>query len=347
MNLPYSSAVPINLLASCFNSTSATYKFYWLLAILDAAEEGKMEVSKKELFARMLSTSWYTVNYFNISFGFQDLIQKAVQEIKELEDIRIDADRSLIFQKLSNPTSAKTEVLLKHFDKNVPHWFLSPWYPGRNRQDIYTLSQENSHSPLYALYRDKIIINSDWVEYLQKNSRIIRDFIYWNLAMFLQIRNPNVPDIPNKLIKPATRSTLLNQRKFWDIILDEVGSLECIYTGKKLTKGNYHVEHFVPYSFVSHNQIWNLIPGDSCFNLSKSNKLPAMDKYFEGFFNLQKLALDIYLDKKPQEKLLQEYFYIDKNFAEGIDRDKFFQVINPLITIASNNGFNFYSEKPC
>lgn len=58
-------------------------------------------------------------------------------------------------------------------------------------------------------------------------------------------------------------------------------------------------------------------------------------------------ALDIYLDKKPQEKLLQEYFYIDKNFAEGIDRDKFFQVINPLITIASNNGFNFYSEKPC
>uniref|UniRef100_UPI0040483A9D HNH endonuclease domain-containing protein n=1 Tax=Mariniflexile sp. TaxID=1979402 RepID=UPI0040483A9D len=55
---------------------------------------------------------------------------------------------------------------------------------------------------------------------------------------------------------------------------DELGSVDCIYTGEKLIKGNYAVEHFIPYSFVSHDLIWNLIPADKSFNSSKSNRLP-------------------------------------------------------------------------
>jgi len=38
MTLPGSKELPINLLAACFNKTSATYKFYWLLSILQAAD---------------------------------------------------------------------------------------------------------------------------------------------------------------------------------------------------------------------------------------------------------------------------------------------------------------------
>lgn len=35
MDLPYQEDLPVHLLAGCFNNTSATYKFYWFLAILD------------------------------------------------------------------------------------------------------------------------------------------------------------------------------------------------------------------------------------------------------------------------------------------------------------------------
>ena len=51
MNLPISNNLPINKLASVFGSTSATYKFYWLIALIELVEEGNIEIvdSLKEL----------------------------------------------------------------------------------------------------------------------------------------------------------------------------------------------------------------------------------------------------------------------------------------------------------
>jgi len=69
----------------------------------------------------------------------------------------------------------------------------------------------------------------------------------------LQAKNPSVPDIPNKLIKPALRNSLNNQRKnFWDIVVNELGSVDCIYTGKKLTVGKlqklvYSIYNYIPF----------------------------------------------------------------------------------------------------
>jgi hypothetical protein len=74
----------------------------------------------------MLSNAWYTVNYFHVSFGKQDLIQKAIYTIKEIEKIPIDEKQQLVFQKLSSTTNRETERQLWHFNKNIPHWFLSP-----------------------------------------------------------------------------------------------------------------------------------------------------------------------------------------------------------------------------
>ncbi len=38
----------------------------------------------------MISNAWFTVNYFHVSFGKQDLIQQAIQAINETEKIPID-----------------------------------------------------------------------------------------------------------------------------------------------------------------------------------------------------------------------------------------------------------------
>ena len=81
MQLPKSNGLPVNLLAACFNNTSATYKYYWLLSILQQVENGNLKIAKQELFARMISNAWFTVNYFHVSFGKQDLIQDAVRVV--------------------------------------------------------------------------------------------------------------------------------------------------------------------------------------------------------------------------------------------------------------------------
>ncbi len=351
MKLPESQDLPINLLAACFNKKSATYKYYWLLSIIQASEAKSSKITKRELFARMISNSWFTVNYFKVSFGKQDLLQDTIRSIRSFESITIDEKRETVFQKLFTTQNTEIEKLLWHFNKNVPHWFLSPWFPKtENETDsirekrIYSESQKFKSKSLYALHQDYIEINPEWINYLISNARILKDFCFWNLALFLQSKNPNVPDIPNKLIRPAKRNGLNKQRtQFWDIVLDELGSVDCIYTGEKLIKGNYAVEHFIPYSFVSHDLIWNLIPADKSFNSSKSNKLPVLDDYFKPFYQLQHQAYEIIKRKYPKNKLLEEYLTVLHHEEDYLNELKFKEIIQPLITIASNNGFEFMS----
>lgn len=342
MKLPNQNGLPINLLAACFNNTVASYKFYWLLSILQSVENENFKIPKRELFARMISNAWFTVNYFHLSFGKQDLIQNAVHLLNKIEKISVDEKRESVFLKLLTTTNNETVKQLWHFNNNVPHWFLSPWFSKMNKAEMYSESKSFSNKCLYALQNDEIEINPEWNNYLTSNARVLKDFCYWNLTLFLQAKNPNVPGIPNKLIKPAIRKNLTQQRtQFWDLVLNEMGSVNCIYTGEKLTVGKYAVEHFIPYSFVSHDLIWNLIPADKSFNSSKSNKLPPLEKYFNSFFALQKKAIEIVTKKSPKSKLLEDYLTIFPDLQKSFSKDKFRKIIEPLISIASNNGFEF------
>ena len=341
MQLPKSSNLPVNLLAACFNNTSSTYKYYWLLSILQEVEIGNRVILKEKLFARMISNAWFTVNYFHVSFGKQDLIQDTIRFINEFEEIPVDEKLNSVFLKLTTTQNRVVKKQLWHFNRNVPHWFLSPWFPGKNRTEIYHSSITLRNNCLYALYDERIEINPLWLSYLSSNLRVLKDFCYWNLSLFLQGKNPNVPDIPNKLIKPAIRNSLTEQRtKFWDVVMNELGSIKCIYTGQNLTLGNYAVEHFIPYNFVSHDLIWNLIPSEKSFNISKSDKLPPLEKYFDPFYDLQKSAIDIVQKKVPKNMFLEDYLTIFSDL-KNITREKFRERIQPLITIASNNGFEF------
>ncbi len=351
MNLPYSENLPVSKLAASFGNTSATYKFYWLIALIEAVENGNTTIKKRTLFSSMIANSWYTVNYFKVSFGKQDLIQQAVETILNAEKLTIDLRKDVLVAVLENSDNTITKQALQHFNKNVPHWFLSPWFTktkGENDSDykrrIYSSSAVFENDCLYALHDDHVVINPKWIAYLQLNPKILKDFCYWNLALFLQTRNPNVPDIPNKLIKPAIRNTLTNQRtNYWNIVFKELGSIDCIFTNTSLTVDRYALDHFIPHAFVSHDLIWNLVPIDTIFNTQKSDKLPSMATHFDGFFNLQKQAFEIVQHQSSKNKFLEEYLtiYPDLINSHSFDYTKYKETIQPLITIAHNNGFGY------
>lgn len=349
MNLPIDNNLPVHLLAACFNDTVATYKYYWFLSILQTVEEGEQKISKQKLFSRMISNAWFTVNYFHVSFGKQDKLQLAIQKIITTEHITIDEKQEVIIHKLIATTNRESSRTLWHFDKNVPHWFLSPWFTKQEQETdaarkkrIYYESQAFNKKSLYALYDKHIEVNPEWRHYLTSNARVLKDFCYWNLALYLQAKNPNVPDIPNKLIKPAIRNNLTIQKtKFWNLVVAEKGYVNCIYTGEKLGVGGYDLDHFVPYNFVSHDLIWNLIPIHPRFNSVKSDRLPIMDEHFDKFYKMQKKAVEIVKGENPNNKLLEEYLTIFPDLDTSFSKEKFRERIQPLISIAANNGFEF------
>ena len=176
-----------------------------------------------------------TQTQHHVSFGKQDNLQQAIEDIKNWESIEIDYSQKTILEKLLTSSDRRTISALKHFDLNVPHKFLSPWLGTGTSSDIYKKSQEKTSSAPYSLFKDHIIVQGDWLEYFKSNMGVLKSFCYWHLALYLQARNPNVPDIPSKLQRPIARGSLLNhKRNFWDLIIKEIGPIPCIYTGKKL-----------------------------------------------------------------------------------------------------------------
>jgi len=341
MTLPYSPSLPVQLLSQCFNDTSATYKFYWFLSILQEAEKGNFSPSKKDLFAGMVSNAWYTVNYFHVSFGKQDKLQRAILGIKEQTGLCVDDPVSKVIKHLVEAENKTTVRELNYFNKEVPWRFLSPWIKA-GEKEVYEASQRFDNNCLYALHVQHIELKPAWIDYLLANAGILKSFCYWKLSLYLQRHNPNVPDIPNKLIKPAKRNSLNEQRKFWNIVFRELDSVNCIYTGSKLQMDNYAVEHFIPYAFVSHDLMWNLIPADRSFNCSKNDKLPSLDRYFEGFFGLQKSAIEIIQHCAPKNKFLEDYLSVFpglENIEDDAFKVRYKETLQPLITIAGSNGF--------
>lgn len=206
MPLPKSEDLPIELLAACFDKTTATYKFYWLLSILQAIEGGNVKLKKRALFSGMIANAWWVAKHPQLFFGKQDLIPERIKTIGYLESIGMDEKKEVVYQKIISTENIETKKLLWHFNRNVPHWFLSPWFP-KNRKEsesmrekrIYSQSQVFESKCLYALDSDFIEINPEWVNYLNANAEVLKAFCLRSLAVFLQSRNPNISDIFNTL----------------------------------------------------------------------------------------------------------------------------------------------------
>jgi hypothetical protein len=252
----------------------------------------------------------------------------------------VDTSKQKILDSLIHSTNKETIRELNHFDHNVPFKFLSPWLGAHDEKLMYQLSQENFNYPPYSLYKESILIQPDWLDYFKRNAGILKDFCYWNLALFLQSKNPNVPDIPNKLKRPDQRGSLLKHKKdFWDLVINELGSVDCIYTGKKLITGTYAVEHFVPFQYVAHDLMWNLVPADPNFNSMKSDKLPNLDSYFDNFYKIQEKGVEIVKLLNPKNKFLEDYLSIFPTL--DFSKEKYRETIEPMLMIASNNGFRY------
>ena len=352
MTLPENIKLPVTRLSQVFKNTTATYKFYWFVALLDiVVKERKTKMSFWEIIAGMVAESWYPIHYFKLSFGKSDSLYVQSLALQQELNITIDADKERIKRVLlDNIGNSRVKSLLRVFALNVPYRFLSPWIPFTINSDVITCSQQFENNCLYAINGETIELNPVWNEYLMEHYGILRDFAFWNLTFFLQKRNPNVPDVPSKLIKPIQRDSLTKQHKYWDTYIETVGSLICIYTGKQILAKHYDLDHFVPWSFVSHNLLWNLIPADSSINSSKSNNLPSLEIYLRPFANVQQKAIKTLYKKNPNNTLLEDYLIVYDSVSDLVKLSEpdfynvFRRTFSPMVQIAENMGFKYWQQ---
>lgn len=64
----------------------------------------------------------------------------------------------------------------------------------------------------------------------------------------------------------------------------------CIYSGVPLDPERFALDHFLPWTFVGHDALWNLIPVLPEANSAKGNRL-AHRAYVDGLVTLQQQGL--------------------------------------------------------
>jgi 5-methylcytosine-specific restriction endonuclease McrA len=363
VQLPDSDRLPVRHLAGAFRRTTNSYKFYWLLAILrHLGDGGDREVPVSDLVARMIAAVWYPVNYFRLSFGKQDRLERLVERIRAVADAPDDATRRTIRRAAGDVMQSDADVSknVRSLDRYVPFRFLTPWFADKLRgmrdykknDRIEELADASFSGSAPALYRfvgggddEDIELHPRWTAYLHRHQRIARDFCLWNLLGYLRDKNPNVPNIAEKLLRPQARKLGGTPRKFWNLALDAHSDLRCPYSGAPLEKGAYDIDHFVPWSFVTHDLLWNLAPTAEAANRSKSDALPDLDAYFDHFAALQRAGFEAAF-AEYKERWLEDYallFGDELSVIHAMDEsdfhDRLHERITPLMQIAANTGF--------
>ncbi len=365
-NLPNNPFLNVSAFSRMFERTSTSYKFLFFLALMQKIKEtGKSdsvstEISYIDLAVGMLSIAWFSHQYFRLSLGAQD-------QCANILDIFV-RERKIIFE--SGPITSTTigQLRMELFDwlierkdnlgsllDYVPYRLLSPFYknkltgiPQHKRNQIIidlANSSDAENIPLYSFTDTSIKVDARWREYMQNNMQVIEGWAKWHWCDYLQNRNPSVPAIPKKILPVLQRLAMTKEVDYWKNILKHK-ELKCIYS--KNTLGDFALDHFLPWTFVTHNQLWNLIPVSSSANSSKNNNLPDLS-YLDAFIEEQFIAIqtarEIYPEKKWQ-KYMQPYIsdlhiasYNDLS-SQIIVYEAFQHTVKPLYEIASVNGFS-------
>lgn len=124
-----------------------------------------------------------------------------------------------------------------------------------------------------------------------------------------------------------------------------------IYEDQLLDFKDISIDHFVPWSYVAHDELWNLNPTTKSANSSKSNLLPEWNLYFP---KLCRIEYQSYQAIWKYGKFHKEFEICRKEhinsedviwqlYRHGLTQDEFFahleQVVYPVYQSAQNMGF--------
>lgn len=304
----YANHLNIKSFARMLESPTQSYKFYWLEAILTLLPNME-EMTFKEIITEMIWEAWYTVTQYHLRLGptvdgnAENYIEHVIHLLENDAELKLPITKDQ-FNYLIDKNSGQVKTDFDGLIKNVPYRLLSSFMDGIGGNDriwdqkarliayIEHLSQTDC-LPYIIIpgvgIDKKILINKYWRSFLLDNYTILKSWIQMKKVRFLQDRNPGVPGIIYKLEDESIAQRQLEQVKnLWIAYSNaEKKPVIDIYTEKEIQVSKLSIDHFVPRSYISNDELWNLTPMDRSLNSSKSNKLPEWNKYFDRFANNQ------------------------------------------------------------
>ncbi len=375
----YYNTLNIEGFSKMMKDPSFCYKFYWLEAIVQLISEDKHEASYDEIINEMIANAWYSVLEYHVHLSgifrdgqIKDNLEKAVLRLHDLSVLSNSASKVEIKNKIAefddDPElhSSKMDLTL-----NVPIKALSG-FANRGSDQI---SLDSSAGRMMAYYnrlnetslllpyvfgtenglKRVIRFNEGWIQMIQDNAVVIKGWIQLEKVKWLQNNNPEVPGLVYKLAQLDEKMRkLAHVRNLWKEILVMCPVVD-VFKDEPINKDNYDVDHFIPWTFVMNDELWNLMPMDSWLNSSKSNKLPKWDPFFERFANNQYSMYELIYDKVNVYKLyeacsrdnLHSIWANQELYKKGNSKDEFYNILEknmrPVYDSARRQGYDVWN----
>lgn len=380
--LPQGNSIDVRLFSNMldYSTQSASYKPLWLMGILEEVKKGNQKINLKTIGCHMVSKVWYPILHCKLSFGYQDSLPKIVTNLNNKLTIKPDEKVNSIFNMLMAIEEKELLKEIKVLFDMVPYRLLSPFYKIGDKNFNKGIREQTAIDDR-AFYKfieggKTILVGKEWFDYLSDNQVIIEAWIEYSMIYYLQKKNPNVPAIPLK-IKPPDKRDLNNATKLWKYYGTH-RPLRDIYINKAFSDetveqyGGFSIDHFLPWSFVLHDEVWNLLPSFKNINSSKNNDLPSLSEYLKDYCNLQYNLFSFirdYIHEGKQlndmKKIMEDYLHImpmgevkanemevvqeQKRAWCQIGEDKFkdclCNTLMPLYQIAYNQGYGIWTCK--
>jgi len=334
---------------------SYCYKFYWLEAIVQLISENRTEATYDEIINEMIANAWYSVLEFHIHLSgiwgdgsIKDNLERAVLKLKNLSDLPANAskieiknaiteyDRELHAEKQALTNNVPYKALSGFANKtgerinlNSNAGSMMEYYNNLSNSDIllpYTFGTDNG-------LKRKLTFSDAWVQMIRDNTVSILGWIQCEKVKWLQNNNPEVPGLIYKLDRLDEKMRKLSHvRKLWDGILD-IRDIRDVFTDESIVRSQYDVDHFIPWSFVMNDELWNLMPMDSSLNSAKNNRLPDWDDFFIRFAKNQFVMYELVHEMEGIRKLY-EACYRDNLHSIWANRELY---------IKGNSDIEFYN----
>lgn len=365
-------------LSRSLDNYTASYKFYWIEAIILLVNrcEGKCEFTMSEIFDEMIVNAWHSRAYYHLHLSFNpggkengDQLEQAIDYLLKYSSLKEDSSLDEIRAELKKH-AGEIMTFKNNLQKYVPKRYLVPFlrYSYESYSQIIEAINETNKKGIAVPYtfgsgkmiNRKVIIDDHWAELFKKEQNILLGWVNYNKAIYLQSKNTEVPGVINKLSLINQDRSLTAVHQLWYLLLSKGTQLKDIYSNVDIAINDYHVDHFIPWSYIASNEIWNLLPIQSAVNINKSNSLPDWDRYLPGFLNGQFILYSSIHEKEKSDiknafsKCIDKYltapWAADLYLTPSIEHEAFSNEISkhlkPLYLSAENLGYRvrYYQE---
>ena len=356
---------------------SYCYKFYWLEAIVQLISEDVENATFDDVINEMICNAWYSVREFHIHLSgllidgiVRDGLERALIELSKLSGLSSRASKIEIKNAIKKYDS-ELKPYKDQLTNMVPYRALAGFFPKKlsdadwnsvrrmtayiekyNKDEIllpYTLGTSSK-------LNKEIYFNPEWINLIQDNMVSILGWIQYEKVKWLQNNNPEVPGLVYKLAPMDEKMRKLDRvRKLWEGIL-ELTTINDVFTGSAIVSKKYDVDHFIPWSFVMNDELWNLMPMDSSLNSAKSNRLPQWNPFFKEFANNQFILYGLIHEKEGIYKLFEACYKDNLHsiwagqelYRKGNSQEEFFGILEknmrPVYDSARRQGYEIWSR---